>query len=103
MKAWFNARDSYENKFDEFAKDVSSGAEVSPEEFKTLMNGCAVRTMDENAEAFKDGDTYVSLKKCSSMLSDFLYDNGLIDSKSDNFDSLFDSSIFDEVYDEMNK
>ena len=58
-------------RFDEFAKDVSSGAEVSPEEFKTLMNGCAVRTMDENAEAFKDGDTYVSLKKCSSMLSDF--------------------------------
>lgn len=103
MKAWFNARDGYENKFDEFAKDVSSGAEVSPEEFKTLMNGCAVRTMDENAEAFKDGDTYVSLKKCSSMLSDFLYDNGLIDSKSDNFDSLFDSSIFDEVYAEMNK
>ena len=92
-----------EIKFDEFAKDVSSGAEVSPEEFKTLMNGCAVRTMDENAEAFKDGDTYVSLKKCSSMLSDFLYDNGLIDSKSDNFDSLFDSSIFDEVYAEMNK
>ena len=103
MKAWFNARDGYENKFDEFAKDVSSGAEVSPEEFKTLMEGCAVRTMDENAEAFKDGDTYVSLKKCSSMLSEFLYDNGLIDSKSDNFDSLFDSSIFDEVYAEMNK
>lgn len=103
MKAWFNARDGYENKFDEFAKDVSSGAEVSPEEFKTLMEGCAVRTMDENAEAFKDGDTYVSLKKCSSMLSEFLYDNGLIDSKPDNFDSLFDSSIFDEVYAEMNK
>lgn len=38
-------------------------AEVSPEEFKTLMNGCAVRTMDENAEAFKDGDTYVSLNE----------------------------------------
>ena len=37
------------------------------------------------------------------MLSDFLYDNGLIDSKPDNFDSLFDSSIFDEVYAEMNK
>ena len=36
MKAWFNARDGYENKFDEFAKDVSSGAEVSPEEFKLL-------------------------------------------------------------------
>ena len=63
MKAWFNARDGYENKFDEFAKDVSSGAEVSPEEFKTLMEGCAVRTMDENAEAFKDGDTYVFIKE----------------------------------------
>mgnify|MGYP000697718185 CR=1 FL=1 len=46
MKAWFNARDGYENKFDEFAKDVSSGAEVSPEEFKTLMELCR-RTMDE--------------------------------------------------------
>ena len=103
MKAWYSARDAYENNFDEFAEAVSKHAEVTPDEFKELMKGCNVRTMDENVKAFEDGDSYVSLKNCAQMLSGFLYDNQLIDTKPDNFDSLFDSSLFDEVYKEMNK
>lgn len=101
MKAWYNARDAYENNFDEFAKAVSKHAEVTPDEFKELMKGCDVRTMDENVKAFEDGDTYVSLKNCAKMLSGFLYDNKLIESKPDNLDNLFDSSLFEEVYQEM--
>lgn len=103
MKAWYSARDAYENNFDEFAEAVSKHAEVTPDEFKELMKGCDVRTMDENVKAFEDGDTYVSLKSCATMLSGFLYDNQLIDSKPDNFDSLFDSSLFNEVDEEMQK
>lgn len=101
MKAWYSARDAYENNFDEFAKAVSNHAEVTPEEFKELMNGCDVRTMEENVEAFKEGDTYVCLKNCAEMLSGFLYDNKLIDEQPENYDSLFDSSLFEEVYEEM--
>lgn len=101
MKAWYSARDAYENNFDEFAKAVSNNAEVTPEEFKKLMNGCDVRTMEENVEAFKDGDNYVCLKTCAQMLSGFLYDNKLIDEQPDNYDDLFDSSLFEEVYEEM--
>lgn len=101
MKAWFNARDAYENNFDQFAEAVSNHAEVTPAEFKTLMDGCDVRTMDENVDAFKDGDTYVSLKYTAQMLGTFLKDNGLIDQEPDNYDSLFDDSIFQEVYKEL--
>mgnify|MGYP003749889745 FL=1 len=101
MKAWYNARDAYENNFDEFADAVSKHAEVTPEEFKTLMDGCDVRTMEENVAAFQDGDSYVNLKSCAKMLGGFLYDNGLIDKQPDNYDSLFDSSLFEEVYEEM--
>ena len=103
MKAWYSARDAYENNFDEFAEAVSKHAEVTPEEFAELMKGCDVRTMDENVQAFEDGDTYVSLKNCAQMLSGFLYDNQLIDSKPESYDSLFDSSLFDEVYKDMSK
>lgn len=102
MKAWYSARDAYENNFDEFAQAVSNHAEVTPEEFKTLMDGCDVRTMDENVEAFKAGDTYVCLTNCAEMLSGFLYDNKLIDKLPDNYENLFDSSLFEEVYEEMN-
>lgn len=101
MKAWYNARDAYENNFDEFAKAVSNHAEVTPEEFKTLMDGCDVRTMEENVDAFKEGDTYVSLRNCAEMLSGFLYDNELIDELPENYEDLFDSSLFEEVYEEM--
>ena len=101
MKAWFNARDAYENKFDEFAKAVSNHAEVTPEEFKELMNGCDVRTMEENVEAFKEGDNYVCLTYCAQMLGGFLSDNQLIEKQPDSYDSLFDGTLFEEVYDEM--
>ena len=101
MKAWYSARDAYENNFDEFAEAVSKHAEVTPEEFKTLMDGCDVRTMEENVEAFKDSDSYVCLKSCAKMLAGFLHDNELIDEEQDNYDSLFDSSLFEEVYEEM--
>lgn len=101
MKAWYTARDAYENNFDEFAKAVSNHAEVTPEEFKELMDGCDVRTMEENVEAFKEGDTYVSLVNCAETLSGFLYDNKLIDKMPDNYEDLFDSSLFEEVYEEM--
>ena len=101
MRAWFNARDAYENKTDEFAKAVSEVADVKPDEFMQLMKGCDVRTMDQNVEAFKDGNTYVSLKYCADMLGGFLKDNGLVDNVPDNYDSLFDDSLFDEVYNEM--
>lgn len=103
MKAWYSARDAYENNFDEFAKAVSKHAEVTPDEFKDLMKGCDVRTMDENVKAFEDGNTYVSLKNCAKMLSGFLYDNKLIETKPDNLDGLFDNSLFNEVYKEMKK
>lgn len=103
MKAWYSARDAYENDFDEFAEAVSKHAEVTPDEFAELMKGCDVRTMEENVEAFKDGDTYVSLTNCAEMLSGFLYDNQLIDTKPDNYEDLFDSSLFDEVYADMSK
>lgn len=101
MKAWYNARDAYENNFDEFAEAVSNHAEVTPEEFKELMNGCEVRTMDENVEAFKEGDNYVSLTYCAKMLSGFLYDNDLIKEQPDDYNDLFDGSLFEEVYEEM--
>ena len=101
MKAWYSARDAYENNFDEFAKAVSNHAEVTPEEFKELMDGCDVRTMEENVEAFKEGDSYVCLTNCAEMLSGFLYDNELIDKMPDNYEDLFDSSLFEEVYEEM--
>lgn len=101
MKAWYCAQDAYETKFDEFAKAVSNHAEVTPEEFKTLMDGCDVRTMEENVEAFQEGDTYVSLTNCAEMLSGFLYDNGLIEELPENYEDLFDSSLFEEVYSEM--
>lgn len=101
MKAWYNARDAYENNFDEFAKAVSAHAEVTPDEFQTLMDGCDVRTMEENVEAFKDGDSYVNLENCAEMLGGFLKDNGLISEAPDNYSDLFDSSLFEEVYEEL--
>lgn len=103
MKAWYSARDAYENNLDEFAEAVSHTAEVTPDEFKTLMEGCDVRTMDENVEAFEDGEEYVNLKYCAQMLSGFLMDNELIDEEPENYDDLFDGSLFAEVYEEMNK
>ena len=57
--------------------------------------------MEDNAEAFAAGDTYVSLPYCAKMLAGFLQYNGLIDSMPDNFNDLFDSSLFEEVYEEM--
>ena len=103
MKAWFNARDAYENNFDAFAEAVAKHAEVTPEEFKTLMEGCDVRTMDQNVDAFKDGDTYVSLNYTAKMLGAFQKEKGLIDTEPTDYSSLFDDTIFNEVYKELNQ
>lgn len=102
MKAWFNARDAYENDFDAFAEAVSKHAEVTPEEFGTLMEGCDVRTMEENVEAFQEGDTYVSLSYTAKMLGAFQKENGLIDKEPTDYSSLFDDTLFNEVYKELN-
>lgn len=101
MKAWYNARDSYENNFDAFAEAVSHSSEVTPEEFETLMKGCDVRTIEENEAAFADGDTYISLINCAEMLGGFLYDNELIDNQPESYEALFDRSLFDEVKQEL--
>lgn len=101
MKAWYSARDAYDKDPEKFAEAVAGGAEVTAEEFLELMKGCDVRTMEDNAEAFAAGDTYVSLPYCANMLAGFLQYNGLIDSMPDNFNDLFDSSLFEEVYEEM--
>ena len=101
MKAWYSARDAYDIDPEKFAEAVAGGAEVTAEEFLELMKGCDVRTMEDNAEAFAAGDTYVSLPYCAKMLAGFLQYNGLIDSMPDNFNDLFDSSLFEEVYEEM--
>ena len=103
MKAWFNARDAYENDFDAFAEAVSKHAEVTPEEFGTLMEGCDVRTMEQNVEAFQDGDTYVSLSYTARMLGAFQKENNLIDKEPADYGSLFDDTLFNEVYTELNQ
>ncbi len=103
MKAWYNARDGYENNYDEFAAAVAKHTDITADEFTELMKGCDVRTMEQTGEAFEDGDTYVSLKYCADMLSGFLVDNGLIDEKPSNLDDLFDSSVYDEVRSELEK
>ena len=65
---------------EKFAERAAGGAEVTAEEFLELMKGCDVRTMEDNAEAFAAGDTYVSLPYRAKMLAGFLQYNGLIDS-----------------------
>ena len=84
MKAWFESQSAYTDDQDAFAKE-----------------GCKVLSADENVPVFQDGDTYVSLDYCLQTLAQFEVDNNIISAIPDNLNDLVDSSLFDDVYKEL--
>ena len=101
MKAWFESQSAYTDDQDAFAKAVADNTEVSADEFLDLMKGCKVLSADENVPVFQDGDTYVSLDYCLQTLAQFEVDNNIISAIPDNLNDLVDSSLFDDVYKEL--
>ncbi|WP_216900106.1 ABC transporter substrate-binding protein [Synechococcus sp. CCY 9618] len=69
---------------------------VSEPEFKEYAAGTTIFTLEENRQAFKDGDTMLSLPFAAGKISDFLVDSKLIQ-KAPDLSNLLPSQFVDNA------
>lgn len=100
IDAWYLTLAWIEENPDEAIEIMAERAGVSTEEYESYDAGTTLFTIDDNLEAFEDGDDFTSLRYAAEDIMEFMIDQGLIEDEID-LDDIFDSQ-FVEAYAEAN-
>lgn len=76
---------------------MAEKAGTSDEEFKTMLDGIKLFSLEDNQTAFKTGTDYTSLSYTLSENAKFLLDQNVVSDIKSIDDSLLDSSIIEEM------
>jgi NitT/TauT family transport system substrate-binding protein len=101
VNTWFDIRAFMEEKPEEANKILSERAGVSPEEFKKFEEGTRFFTIEDNLEAFSDGDNMKHMPFSAKRMSQFMVDVGFIPEGPD-LTKIFDDT-FVKAYAEQKK
>lgn len=100
IEAWFLTLEYIEENPDEALEIMAERAAVSIEDYQSYDEGTTIFSVEDNLEAFADGDDFTSLLFAAEDIAAFMLDQGLIEEEVDVAD-LFDAS-FVEAYAEAN-
>lgn len=83
IEAWFLTLEYIDENPDESTQIMAGRAGVAVEDYETYDAGTTIFTLEENLEAYEEGDDYTSLHYAASEISTFLLDAGFIESAPD--------------------
>lgn len=83
IEAWFLTLDYIQDNPEEATQIMADRAGVSVEEYESYAAGTTIFTLDENLEAFAEGDDYKSLHYATEQITAFLTDAGFIEGEPD--------------------
>ncbi|MEO0376620.1 MAG: ABC transporter substrate-binding protein [Cyanobacteria bacterium P01_A01_bin.17] len=101
VNTWFDIRAFMEENPEEADKILSERAGVSPEEFEKFNEGTRFFTIEDNLEAFSDGDNMKHMPFAAERMTKFMVDVGFIPEGPD-LTKIFDDT-FVKAYAEQNK
>ena len=99
VNTWFDVLEFMENNPDRADEIMAQRADVTTEELQLFKEGTKIFTLEENLEAFSEGNSMKSMPFAAQEMADFMVGVGFIPEKPD-LSSLFDSS-FVETYAEQ--
>jgi NitT/TauT family transport system substrate-binding protein len=99
VNTWFDVLEFMENNPDRADEIMAQRADVTTEELQLFKEGTKIFTLEENLEAFSEGNSMKSMPFAAQEMADFMVGVGFIPEKPD-LSSLFDSS-FVEAYAEQ--
>lgn len=99
VNTWFDVLEFMENNPDRADEIMAQRADVTTEELQLFKEGTKIFTLEENLEAFSEGNSMKSMPFAAQEMADFMVSVGFIPEKPD-LTNLFDSS-FVETYAEQ--
>lgn len=95
-RAWFDAMEWWKQNPDEGNAILAKKAEVSPEEYKEMMSGIKLFTLQDNLKAFTKSDSLEYLGTTGLKTANFLKDKGMLDTLP-NVESILEPSFVRQV------
>lgn len=96
MAAWFDAVAFLKSNPDEAIAIMAKHAEITPEEFKTSLEGVKVYDLQDNVAAQKDEEAYTSVRYNGKKVGEFLKDLDFIEELPD-MNKLYNPSFVNEL------
>lgn len=96
ISAWYDGLEYWENNPDESLALMAKQAETPIDEYKILVNGIKLYSVEDNLIAFQKGDGWDSLFGAGKMMGEFLKSKGFIDKVPD-MEPILDSTLVEEV------
>lgn len=92
VNTWFDILDFMEKNPDKADQIMAARADVTVEELQQLKEGTKIFTIEENLEAFSEGDSMKHMPFAAPKMSKFMLDVGFIESEPD-LSKIFDDSF----------
>ncbi|MBT9314410.1 ABC transporter substrate-binding protein [Leptothoe spongobia] len=93
VNTWFATLDYIAKNPEESNKIMASRAGVSAEEYKAFEAGTRIFTIEENLEAFSEGNTMKHMPFAAQKMNDFMVDVGFIEAGPEDLGAILDDSF----------
>ncbi|MEA5463517.1 ABC transporter substrate-binding protein [Leptothoe sp. PORK10 BA2] len=93
VNTWFATLDYIAKNEEEAEKIMAERSGVSVEEYRDFKSGTRIFTVEENLEAFSDGDTMKHMPFAAQKMNDFMVDVGFIEAGPEDLSAIFDDSF----------
>ncbi len=93
VDSWFDGVEKLNARDDDFIQAICDGAELTRDDYMTMLDGVTIFDKAKNEETFKDGDDYTYLSYTLQKSAEFLLSTKMINEIPDDL-----SSILDDTY-----
>jgi NitT/TauT family transport system substrate-binding protein len=92
VNSWFDGVEKLNARDEDFMEAIYNGAELSKDEYETMLNGVTIFDAAMNEATFQTGDDYTSLPFTINKSAEFLNSVGMVDGIPDALDSILDDT-----------
>ncbi|MEM7063502.1 MAG: ABC transporter substrate-binding protein [Cyanobacteria bacterium P01_B01_bin.77] len=93
VNTWFATLDYIDKNHDEATKIMADRSGVSVEEYETFGSGTRIFTIEENLEAFSEGNSMKHMPFAAQKMNDFMVDVGFIEAGPDDLGAILDDQF----------
>lgn len=93
VNSWFDGVEKLNSRDNDFMQAIYTEAELSAEDYETMLNGVTIFDKAMNETTFADGSDYVSLPYTVEKSAEFLQSVGMIDKMPENVKSIVDDTF----------
>jgi len=92
VNAWFDGVEMLKIRDEAFIQVIATGAEITTDEYFTMLDGVSIFDKEMNIETFKEGDDYTSLPYTLQASAEFLLKTNMISEIPEDVTSILDTT-----------